>query len=220
MSPHKCTGTSAACSHASNASFPLLPANLLLLEATPLTNGAGRGALPSAQTRSSFLIPTHSLVVGNLIVSTFKVHTRPTVADHPHRGHAWPSRQHLSSRLLQPLLAGRPPAPAAALSLFSTWQPGSPVKTRSEQGSRLKTPQGLPFPLAAEPCCGSPGLPRSAAHPKLQLLSGPLLFYVPLRPGTLPPQGPCVCCSPWCTAFLSFPHGSLIPQVSSDVTLT
>lgn len=163
-------------------------------------NRAGREALPSAQARSSIPFSFPHSPLGNLTLSTFKIHARLTVTSHPQAAS-------ISPRVVAAAPRWPCPCPRCRFSLFSTWQPGSPVKTRSEQGSQLKTLQGLPFPLAVKPCCGSPGLPRPAAHPKLQLLSGLLLFSsVPLRPGTLPPQGPHVCCSLWCDAFPSCFH--------------
>ena len=67
-----------------------------------------------------------------------------------------------------------PPRPCCLQCLFSIRQPGGPVKTRSDQGTVCSKPSRgslLHLEPSPRPSCGSPGLPRSAPHPKLHLSS-------------------------------------------------
>lgn len=159
--------------------------------------------------------------LGNLTVSTFKIHARLPVTDHSPLLRAGPAHQHL------PLVAAAAPRwpsprPHCRLQFVLTWQQGRLLKLGLNRAVGSKPSRTPPFPLAAEPCCGSPAFhdlqPTPSSSSYLASSSSPVFSCPSSRHS--PTSGACVCASLWCTAFLSFPHGSLTPQVSSDVTLT
>lgn len=180
MPPPTCTGTSAACS------TPLLPRLQCVISSAPCKpappgdstlneqGGQGGPAKCSGQILNSFLIPTQSFRKFHCF---YLQNTCQANRDLPP-----PSHQHLSPGLLEPLLAGLAPAPAAASVCSPPGSQAALLKLGLNRAVSSKPSKDSLFHLQSSPAVGPQAFhdlqPTPGSSSYLASRSSPMFLFV------------------------------------------
>lgn len=180
MPPPTCTGTSAACS------TPLLPRLQRVISPAPCKpappgdstlneqGGQGGPAKCSGQILNSFLIPTQSFRKFHCF---YLQNTCQANRDLPP-----PSHQHLSPGLLEPLLAGLAPAPAAASVCSPPGSQAALLKLGLNRAVSSKPSKDSLFHLQSSPAVGPQAFhdlqPTPGSSSYLASRSSPMFLFV------------------------------------------